>query len=129
MTARPASTVAQRRRVCSAMPASGHAYAALFRQSAEPALTRMEIHQRRLEVHRPELRPQAVAEVQLGVGGFPEQEVAQPALTTRADEEIDRRHRRAVIDQRDQALEAVAIDVRAGELRGPEDRVARGVVD
>src|SRR5256885_8863850 len=54
----------------------------------EPPLARAVLRQRRLEGLAREVRPQLVAEDQLGVRRLPHQVVRQPPLAARADDEV-----------------------------------------
>src|SRR5437868_8847578 len=58
--------------------------------SPEAPIARLERSDRFVEIALAVLRPERVAEVELRVGGAPEQEVADPDLAAGADEEIDR---------------------------------------
>src|SRR5712691_1942146 len=58
---------------------------------AEAALAAVEIGDRGGEIGGAEIGPQGVDEAELGVGGFPQQEIGQPLLPARTDQEIDLR--------------------------------------
>src|SRR6185312_7665266 len=58
------------------------------RSAAEPSLPRAVAAQGAQEVDLPELRPVRVAEVELGVGRLPEQEVRQPLFPRGADDQV-----------------------------------------
>src|SRR5262249_22885884 len=103
------------------------------RQRANPAeapLAAMEIRKRGGEIGGAEVGPQRVDETELGVRGFPEQEIGQPLFAARADEQIDVGARLAILPG-EQGAEGVA----RGGLRttptrgGIEDGVARRIVD
>src|SRR6267154_68805 len=49
----------------------------------------MKFGERRAQIVGAEIGPQRIDEAELGVGGFPEQEIRQSFLAARADEEID----------------------------------------
>ena len=67
-----------------------------------------------------EVRPHAVGEDQLGVGALPEQEVGEPLLAAGADQQVDVRHRAAVVRRiGEQAGEGLA-----GGLAAPRSRAA-----
>src|SRR5271157_6189772 len=91
-----------------------------LRHSPEAALAAVEFADGGPEVGAVEIGPHAAGEDQLGVGAFPQQEVAETLLAAGADEEIDRRAERSV-------------EGFTGELGrmagGGEDGVAAGVVD
>ncbi len=55
---------------------------------AEPARAPGELEQRLVEGGRAEVRPQAVGEHELRVGGLPDEEVADPLLAAGADDEV-----------------------------------------
>src|SRR5687767_14527555 len=55
------------------------------RNPAEPAVTRAEVGDGLTQVSRGEVGPEARSEVQLRVCAFPEEEVAQPPLSSGAD--------------------------------------------
>src|SRR5215471_15630417 len=59
------------------------------RECAEAPVAAAEVGDGRGEVIRAEIRPQGVDKAELGVGGFPEQEIRQPFLAPGADEQID----------------------------------------
>jgi hypothetical protein len=60
----------------------------LVARQAEAPLPAREIAQRSLEFGLVEIGPERVAEIELGVGQVPEQEIADALLAARADEEI-----------------------------------------
>src|SRR4029079_2076035 len=92
------------------------------------------LEERVVECLRPEVRPQDVAEHELRVGALPDQEVADPLLAARPDEEVGGRHPRGVQGVRDGALiDRLGRDATRGqpsegvhELRAP--RVVEGEV-
>ena len=55
---------------------------------AKPAYSALEVLQRLDVFLLPKIRPHFVTEVELGVGGLPEQEVAEPQLTACSDEQV-----------------------------------------
>src|SRR5919108_3928158 len=59
------------------------------RQRAKASLPAVEIRQGVLEIRGTEVRPPPVGEIQLGVRTFPQQEIAQPPLTARPDQQVD----------------------------------------
>ena len=61
----------------------------LIRDAPEAALAAREVLKRPRESCRIEVRPQAVDEVQLGVGAFPQQKIAQALLAAGADQQVD----------------------------------------
>src|ERR1700722_5545958 len=106
--------------------------ARLAAERAEAPLTPSEVLERASKAQLVEIRPQAIREVQLRVGAFPEQEVAQALLAAGADQKVDLAGRmRAVIHLVQQAIEGIGVQIRigAGAARGLEDAVPRGVVD
>src|SRR3990172_2501308 len=60
----------------------------LLSGEAEPALPFLEVENRLQEILLSEIRPERLREVKLGVGGLPEQEVADPFLAGRPDEKV-----------------------------------------
>src|SRR3954464_7588843 len=54
----------------------------------EPAVSAGELQQGGVERVRAEVRPQALREHELGVGGLPDEEVADPLLAAGADHEV-----------------------------------------
>ena len=101
------------------------------RQRAEAALARVELADGGREVGRPEVRPHLLQEAELGVCALPEQEVAQPLLATRADEEIHVGCAGASVRRAQSVGESLAVEtVHPATGRGSaEHHVARGVVD
>src|SRR5215831_18512325 len=81
-----------------------------------------------------EVGPGALGEEKLGVSALPEQEVAEPLLAARANQEVDVGRGRARL-LHEQAREALALALavlrgRGGEARGrAQDGVARRVID
>src|SRR5581483_6722228 len=59
---------------------------------------------RSAELRRPEVGPERVRERELRVGGLPQQEVRQPQLAGRADQEIGIRHLRRIEEARERRL-------------------------
>src|SRR6266566_4962108 len=59
-----------------------------FRDRPESPLAGMELLHRMLEISRCEIGPAPVGEVQLGVGAFPKQEIAQALLAPGPDQKI-----------------------------------------
>ena len=55
---------------------------------AKPAFSALEVLQRLDVFLLPKIRPHFVTEVELGVGGLPEQEVAEPQLAACSDEQV-----------------------------------------
>jgi len=70
------------------------------RHRSEPSLPAMELAHGLGEVALLEVRPHAVGEDQLGVGALPEQEVRESLLAAGTDQQIDVRHRPAVVVRR-----------------------------
>src|SRR5207244_13474826 len=68
-------------------------------QPAEAALSPAEFADRRGEIGGADIRPVAVAEVELGVRALPQQEVAEALLAAGADEEIDVGEEEARLDR------------------------------
>src|SRR3990167_6358127 len=60
----------------------------LFRSLAEAAFTPMKSRKGFVQGRVVEIRPELVAEVQLGIRGLPEQEIAQAHLTAGADQQV-----------------------------------------
>src|SRR5437016_7295674 len=58
-------------------------------QAAEAALARPEIAHGTRQLRRAEVGPHGVGEVQLGIGGFPQEEVREPLLAAGANQEVD----------------------------------------
>ena len=58
-------------------------------ERAEGPLATSEIGDRGAEVGRNEIGPHLVEEAKLGLGTFPQQEIGEPLLASRADEEVD----------------------------------------
>ena len=86
------------------MTTTGTSTAALMRRCASSALGLAAeatgatgvLGERRVEVGRVEVGPEAVAEVELGVGGLPQQEVADALVAAGPDEQVDVRQVRGV---------------------------------
>ena len=55
---------------------------------AKPAFSSLEVLQRLDVLILIKIRPHGVGEVELAVGGLPEQEVAEPQLAARSDDEV-----------------------------------------
>src|SRR5439155_16262971 len=68
-------------------------------QPAEAALSPAEFADRRGEIGGADIRPVAVAEVELGVRALPQQEVAEALLAAGADEEVDVGEEEARLDR------------------------------
>ena len=97
---------------------------------AEPARAPGELEQRLVEGGRAEVRPQAVGEHELGVGGLPDEEVADPLLAAGADDEVGVRQAARVQRLADRPLvDLVGRDARGGDRpeRVDELRPARVV--
>src|SRR5919198_6272928 len=62
----------------------------------EPALPLLELVERRLEIRTIEVRPERLREHELRVRALPQQEVREPALAARADQEVGIGHLRRV---------------------------------
>src|SRR5689334_24756723 len=80
--------------------------ARLFAGQAVSPLARRERCQRRFQLRNVEIRPQRVAEEDLGVGEVPQQEVADPMVAAGADEEVGIGH----VAQRQRLREARLVD-------------------
>jgi len=101
-------------------------------QRTKAAVALLEILDGRLEILWTELRPHHVGEIQLGVRALPQQEVAEPPLTTGADDEVHIASRTRIVLATEGAAEVLARHLFAGgrhSLRGAQNLVARGVVD
>src|SRR6185295_5187368 len=84
-------------------------------EPAEASLPPVEIHDRLAQLLRPEVRPHDRAEAQLGVGRFPQQEIAQAPLAASPDQEVDWwRERTAVVHDRKQPSKRFTGGDRAG---------------
>ena len=104
----------------------------LVRPSApEAALTAGELEQRGVERVRAEVRPQRVAEVELGVGGLPDQEVGQALLAAGPDDEVRVGQAGRVQGRADRALvDLVGRDAARGESPERVDELGpAGVVE
>src|SRR5688572_23504567 len=64
----------------------------LFARQAEAALASAECGERSLEVRLVEIRPQHIADVDLGIGEIPQQEIADAMIAAGADEQVRIRH-------------------------------------
>src|ERR1700691_5571639 len=83
-------------------------------QSAEAPLPPAVVLERLPKTRFIEVRPQAVAEVQFGECGFPEQKVAEPPFIAGADQQIDGARRMiAVIGFEQQAMKVIGCQLRA----------------
>src|SRR5919108_638203 len=99
----------------------------LFARESETALARIEGAQRVLEMRHVEIRPQCLAEVQLGVGEIPQQEIADAVIAAGADEQV----RVAGVGQRQLARETLLVDgvERHGAARHLRGDAPRGLHD
>src|SRR5262245_11016129 len=90
----------------------------------------MEIGERGGEVVGAEVGPQRVEKAELGVGRFPEQEIGEPFLTARTDEQIDVGARLAILPGEQGAERLARRRLRATPARGgAEDGVAGRIID
>src|SRR6266702_3798230 len=64
--------------------------------ATEPPRAALEFENRAVERARPEIRPEVGRDPELGVGDLPQEEVGDPHLSARADEEIGIGHVRRV---------------------------------
>ncbi len=88
----------------------------------------MERGERLGKVLAPEIGPQSLGEIELGVGAFPKQEIRQPSLAAGADDEVD--VARLVLAGQKSRKAAAGEILRAGGPRGrPQDRVARRIIE
>src|SRR5262245_53379083 len=94
-------------------------------EPAEAALAPVELAHRVRQLARAELGPRRLDEQQLGIGGLPEQEVAEALLAAGAHQEIHVAGE-AVAEP---LIERFALQrLTRSAARGGQDRIARGVV-
>src|SRR5262245_15252350 len=92
------------------------------RKTAEAAIAARELAQCRGEGRLVEVGPVGIDEYELGISAFPQQEVAQPAFTARADQQVDGRVSLAVRGLCKRSLEVLQRAVGAREGGRARDR-------
>src|SRR5580704_2155019 len=100
--------------------------------AAEAALPARELSEGVRESCGIEIRPQAVNEVQLGIGALPQEKIAQAALAAAADEQIDLRCRglrMLSLSQEAQVLRGILERDVAQAAPGLDEHLATRVVD
>src|SRR5215510_8505222 len=108
-------------------PSAIAAPADLLAREPEAALAPLEVRDRLHEVLLAELRPHRLRRVELGVGYLPEEEVRDPRLGARADQEVRVRQLRVVeVGGEGLLVEALGVDLAA---LGVAQEAARRVDD
>src|SRR5690349_15886407 len=123
----PSSTATRTMAVSTRCLSTAGRSAHLFAGQAEATFARGEGSQCRLEVRHVEIGPQRLADVQLGVGQIPQQEIADAVIATGADEQI----RIADLRERELARETLLVDL-LGTQRTARDlrrQAPRGLQD
>src|SRR5690606_1608916 len=101
-----------------------------LRKLAETAIAAAELLERRVKFLLGEVRPVGIREHELGVRALPQQEVAEPLLAPRANQQVDVRHAgHGMIGRREPTLEILEVLRLAGLARGLEQRLPSRVVD